>query len=434
MLALNGGTLELSGGSHTETVGSTTLGAGASYVTRTSGTSVLRMGTLDPNAGSTINFSGDNIAQSDRDNENGILGAFATVGAVGSANWATETGSGNNNPIVGLTSYRDFSNLPEGGSSGNNYILNGGATLSVDQTINSLKINTTGAGQSLELGSSHFTIGTGAVEGGGILFVGSNNYTINGGTLQTNSTSVRTHDFIIQQWGTGTLTINSVIRDGSNTTALTKAGPGTAILGAANIYTGGTYVTAGTLLVNNTTGSGTGTGAVLATGSGTVLGGSGTVSGNVTVNGFARIQGGNGTTGTSLKISGSLTLADNSIVQLALGPTGTHSTLARTGTGSWVFDSDQAFNFTNVQAGSYDNIITGLASDPGSEAMWTILNAGYTGTFTWDGMGNIDLTLTAVPEAATWFGGALAVLLLAWSGAKRSRNWKVEIRKRSASR
>ena len=37
-----------------------------------------------------------------------------------------------------------------------------------------------------------------------------------------------------------------------------------------------------------------------------------------------------------------------------------------------------------------------------------ILNAGYSGTFTFDGA-NIDLTLTTVPEPSTWLAGALAL-------------------------
>ena len=117
-------------------------------------------------------------------------------------------------------------------------------------------------------------------------------------------------------------------------------------------------------------------------GGGTVLGGTGRIMGAVTVNANAILQGGDGTTGTTLTLNGALTLTDNSVVQLALGPSGAHSTLARTGSGTWTFDSNQAFNFTNGQTGSYDNIITGLASDPGTESMWTILNAGYVGTFT----------------------------------------------------
>lgn len=80
------------------------------------------------------------------------------------------------------------------------------------------------------------------------------------------------------------LVISSVISssDGFTNNLLTKAGPGVLRLNAANTYTTGTSVNAGTLLVSNVIGSGTGTGAVLVT-AGT-LGGTGVLSGAVTVN------------------------------------------------------------------------------------------------------------------------------------------------------
>jgi autotransporter-associated beta strand protein len=65
---------------------------------------------------------------------------------------------------------------------------------------------------------------------------------------------------------------------------LTKSGQGVLTLTAANTYTGATNVSAGTLRVNNATGSGTGTGAVTVR-AGATLGGSGTISGAVTVAG-----------------------------------------------------------------------------------------------------------------------------------------------------
>jgi len=64
--------------------------------------------------------------------------------------------------------------------------------------------------------------------------------------------------------------------------AITKTGDGTQVFSGANTYIGGTAVAAGTLLVNNTTGSGTGTDAV-SVASGATLGGTGTVGGAVTV-------------------------------------------------------------------------------------------------------------------------------------------------------
>ena len=65
------------------------------------------------------------------------------------------------------------------------------------------------------------------------------------------------------------------------TDALLKRGGGALTLSAANLYTGTTTVSEGTLLVNNTTGSGTGTGNVSVT-AGT-LGGNGSISGTVTI-------------------------------------------------------------------------------------------------------------------------------------------------------
>jgi hypothetical protein len=153
-----------------------------------------------------------------------------------------------------------------------------------------------------------------------------------------------------------------------------------------------------------------------------VLGGTGTVNGNVTINANAAILGGNGTTGTTLTVAGNLTLNSNSIIELALGPSLTHSTLARSG-GTWSFQSNQAFTFIDLGAttGTYQNIITGLASDPGTEAGWTITgNPNFVWSFAYDGA-NIDLTLTQVPEPSTWVGGALALLGIGFTQRKRLR-------------
>ncbi len=63
--------------------------------------------------------------------------------------------------------------------------------------------------------------------------------------------------------------------------SLTKTGTGTQTLSGANEYTGITSVTGGTLLVNNTTGSGTGYGNVDVVGG--TLGGTGSIAGAVTI-------------------------------------------------------------------------------------------------------------------------------------------------------
>jgi autotransporter-associated beta strand protein len=219
--------------------------------------------------------------------------------------------------------------------------------------------------------------------------------------------------------GTGNGGISGAYVNGTTTGALTKSGSGTWTLSGTNTYSGGTVVSGGTLLVNNSSGSGTGTGTVTVSNSGTVLGGTGTISGAVTVNANAKLQGGNGTTNTTLTLSGPVTLADNSVIHLALGPSLSHSTLNRSGSNTWTFDSNQAFTFINLGAttGTYNNIITNIA-DPPSEGSWTITNPGFVGTFTYDGA-NIDLTLTAVPEPSTWAAGVLTLLALAYTQRRR---------------
>jgi hypothetical protein len=175
--------------------------------------------------------------------------------------------------------------------------------------------------------------------------------------------------------------------------------------------------------VNNTTGSGTGTGTVTVNNSGTILGGTGAISGNVAVNAGAILRGGTGAAATGPPtLEGTVTMNASSIIQLALGADGAHSSLASTG-GGWSFQSNQMFNFIDLgaQTGVYDNIITGLASDPGSEGSWQITNGDLTGTFIYDGFGNIDLNLSAVPERSTWIAGGMALIALGFSQLRRFR-------------
>jgi autotransporter-associated beta strand protein len=83
--------------------------------------------------------------------------------------------------------------------------------------------------------------------------------------------------------GGGSGAFGGTIREGAGRSRvhLVKAGAGTQALAAANTYTGGTTVNAGTLLVTNATGSGTGTGVVTVNAGGT-LGGTGRISSGVT--------------------------------------------------------------------------------------------------------------------------------------------------------
>jgi len=96
------------------------------------------------------------------------------------------------------------------------------------------------------------------------------------------------------------LTVNVEIEDNDGGGgSLGKGGLGTMALGYANTYTGSTSVSSGTLLVNNTSGSGTGFGNVFVEASGTI-GGTGTIAGPTTVAGtIAPGTNGTGTLNTS---------------------------------------------------------------------------------------------------------------------------------------
>ncbi len=98
----------------------------------------------------------------------------------------------------------------------------------------------------------------GSLEGDGVVFLNQHSLTIGGNSLNTGFSGV------IQ--GNG---------------SVVKAGTGTLTFFGENLYSGGTTVTQGVLIVSNSTGSGAGTGAVnVNAGS---LGGSGTIAGVVTI-------------------------------------------------------------------------------------------------------------------------------------------------------
>lgn len=108
-------------------------------------------------------------------------------------------------------------------------------------------------------------ISIGSIEGTGLVFLGALNLTVGSNNLSTNFSGV------IQDGGIF----------GGTGGSLTKIGTGKLVLRHENTYTGGTIVNRGTLVVNNTTDSGTGAGPVFVKGG--KLGGKGIIAGAVTV-------------------------------------------------------------------------------------------------------------------------------------------------------
>ena len=120
----------------------------------------------------------------------------------------------------------------------------------------------------------------------------------NGTTLRTTTTSTGGNRQLDLMSGTATLDVVSATTQQRNglvygAGGMVKSGAGTLILTNANTYSGGTTINAGTLQVNNLTGSGTGSGAVTVNSGGTLSGlptatgfaNAGRIAGTVTVNG-----------------------------------------------------------------------------------------------------------------------------------------------------
>ena len=236
--------------------------------------------------------------------------------------------------------------------------------------------------------------------------------------------------------GTGNTLISSIISGIPAGSTLTKDESGTLTLTGNNIYTRGTTVNGGTLLVNNTAGSGTGTGSVTVNNAGTTLGGTGTIAGTVTVNAGGNIAPGNGGNNTGTLQTGALTLAGATFRVDINGPTpGTFDQL-QVNTGGVTLGNQtstlvvtvgttlapgQTFMILNkVSGGNSTGIFAGIPQGGtvvGSDG--TVFSMNYDG-----GDGN-DIVLTVVaapvPEPSTWIGGALAIAGLVFTQRRRLR-------------
>ncbi|HWB06318.1 MAG TPA: autotransporter-associated beta strand repeat-containing protein [Verrucomicrobiales bacterium] len=252
-LILRGGRVELSGGSHIEVVSSTTIdgatggtqNSGSSYIARTGGGSTLRLNGITRNMGGTVNLD-SGIADTDTGNTNGILaGANAAYATVGRNTWAVSAGTADS-LITGLAA---------GGYAANNFAtatnhvdVSGAAAIAAASTVSTLRFND--AGPSSISGAFALTLN----QQGILKAPGSGPASIDVTTLQGAALGAAgTTDLIVHQHDTvNALTINSNIANNTNQTmGLTKAGPGTLILTAANTYTGVTHITEGTLELQN---------------------------------------------------------------------------------------------------------------------------------------------------------------------------------------
>jgi fibronectin-binding autotransporter adhesin len=336
--------------------------------------------------------------------KNGTLNATTSSNALGSG---TVTMGGAGSTGASLTIGRSFANnitinAPDSGSvviaangAGSGYTLAGGITLNTNLTL-----------------QTNDNVIAGATKAGGIItggITGTGNVVLNNIGLAANTfnftTSAINHtgSLTLQGSATGDTTIGSVI--GANVTSVTQNSATSRMVlsgDTTHAYTGATNVTAGTLVVNGNISTST----LTTVSSGATLGGSGTL-GAVTVAAGATLAPGNspGTLNT-----GTLTLADTSILNFELNPTnttvGSNINDLVSVTGNLTLDG-----ILNVVATSGDFLAATTSS------VWRLFN--YTGTLTNNGvtLGTMPTLTGLVWEIDTTTAGQVNLVVIPEPGA-----------------
>lgn len=226
---------------------------------------------------------------------------------------------------------------------------------------------------------------TGAIDGG----AGAD--TLNLGAAVSSGSAIKRFERI--NVATGTAALSGVVSGG----AMTKGGAGSLVLSGANETTGLVTVEQGTLVVNNTTGSGTGSGDVFVD-TGAILAGDGFIAGSVEFDGILAPGNSIGT----LEVGGDVTWnggAENAWqFELGLGDVSDSLLIGGNflkGDGSvYVFDFLSGATTGDFVLVEWDGATDFTAED----FSYTGLADGFTGTFAIDGN---QLVFTAVPEPAT---------------------------------
>ncbi len=394
-----GGTLALVGNgsaSSTQTFGGlgTTLSTGGGAITLnangSANTLTLNLGALNiGNAGAALNVTTggagtDVLTTTTAKLTDGTYGARVTYGS----GFATTVSTAS--PYT-LSTYTPGSTLSgSGDSAATNYALSGSGTVSAADSANSLTISSaTGSAQSLALN------GNLTLTNGGLLYNGSDAYSITGAsTLQSNTAT--NSELIIQQLGTGNLSIGAVIANGVGASILTKAGPGTLVLSGTNTFTGATYLNGGITSITSDANLG-----AVATGANVNLYG-GTLQANASIglyNGTAGtnnrnivIGGGGGTidvtSGNTFTVAGVISDTSTGTVGSSL-----YGSLTKTDSGTLVLTntSNTYFGATVIDGGilsvntlASGNTVSSIGQSPAT-ANALILNGGtlqYTGVAT----------------------------------------------------
>jgi autotransporter-associated beta strand protein len=322
---------------------------GNNYITDMTGD-----GTLTLNGGATFSFTGD-------------MTAFSGTIRVGTAtNPRFYPSLGNPNPNIGTGSSNAVFDLGNTSATLNN--RNGGITVYLGALIG-------GASTSLEGSTS-----------------ANNTYVIGGKNLDTTFAG-KIYEYV-------PFRSNNIV----------KVGTGTFTLTGANTYTAGTIVNGGTLLVNNTTGSGTGTNYV-AVNSGGTLGGTGFIYGAVTNYAGGTIWPGSNGVG-QLTLKSNLFLSAGSFLNFQLGASSDKLVVSNALVLNGTINVANAAGFG---PGTYTNIIYGGALSGVLPAVGS-KPAGFSVTIKTNTPGQIRLVVQtetppligSVKQAGTnvWFSGS----------------------------
>lgn len=330
---------------------------------------------------------------------------------------ASGGGAGNlvvqNNATVILNAantYTGVTTVKAGGLLSTNLLANGGTASNLGQSSNAAA-NLVVDGATLQYTGPAvstdrlFTLsangGTGDASGTGPV-----NFT-NTGSMGLSGTTAR----ILTLTGTnaGTNTLSAVIADVrvGNATSLTKSGSGTWLLAGSNTYSGDTNINAGTLLVNNATGSGTGAGNVNVNNTG-ALGGTGIIapgSGkSVTVASGGTISPGTAAAPTGvLKVNGLVTLQSGSQLAAALGSNATQTS------NSLDLSTSGSVNFATGSKLGLSAISSGFTNTGGSAYILATLGGGNGGNILLDGTSLADQQVIGTYVAGTGPSGAVVI-------------------------
>jgi fibronectin-binding autotransporter adhesin len=288
--------------------------------------------TITPLAGSTITLNG--VMQDPTGGVNTKEGFFVKSGAgLGVITNTANTYSGSNQVQNGILQVANLANKGTASSLGTGNV---NAEIQLGSAANTGTLQYLGAAN-ISTDRPLRLIGT---TGGGVLDnSGAGTMTFTSSTFGTTGAGIKT--FTLTGSNNGLNTIAGVITNnsGTNTTKLLKNGNGTWMLTGANTYSGTTQIDSGTLLIDNTTGSGTGTGAV-------------------TVNNGGLLGGGNGTAGTGV-VSGAVTVASGGAV--SPGTPGTNSGIGTLTTNStFTLNGGSVLNYDLGSAGH--DLISGITN------------------------------------------------------------------------